>query len=52
MMTIHSCNLGKSWYCPITKEICNPMQNCPVARFRTRVEQKGILADSQKDERG
>ena len=32
MMTIHSCNLGKSWYCPITKEICNPMQNCPVAR--------------------
>jgi hypothetical protein len=28
------CNLGQSYYCNITQEICDPVQNCPVARFQ------------------
>lgn len=53
-MTVYGCNLGKSWYCPITKEICDPVQNCPLARKRAGMEQEGIPADNQNDgpERG
>ena len=48
VMAVH-CNLGKSWYCPITDEICDPVQNCPLARKQAEMEQEGIPADNQKD---
>lgn len=46
-ITTTGCNLGQSYYCPITQEICDPVNNCPLARFQARLDQENIPRETQ-----